>query len=331
MRFGRRPADRGVSPPACRGVRSRPADRGVFGRTRDRGVPPSDEPWGFQASVPLPRGDSGGVTRPGGEVAGVVPCPRARGGRLARAPRRVTGGHLARSPGPTSWAPPVPPRRPSGVGRGHVGGRRMGERASPGRHVPGGRGGRVPRAPRRLIGGHLTRSPGPTPWAPPGPGTTVGGRTRPCRRTSHGRAGESGASRASRGEVADSRGTLNRGSRNTIARADPAGPEGVTAGRLKHDRPGQGESESITSTEGRGGRAPIRLASEDPKYTCAKGVVASFSREFRAPWVLCEKSVCGGKRVQHQDFPGGHPSQYCSGPSALNCGVLMGSGVLALV
>ena len=37
------------------------------------------------------------------------------------------------------------------------------------------------------------------------------------------------------------------------------------------------------------------------------------------------------KRVQHQDFPGGHPSQYCSGPSALNCGVLMGSGVLALV
>ena len=24
-------------------------------------------------------------------------------------------------------------------------------------------------------------------------------------------------------------------------------------------------------------------------------------------------------------------SQYCSGPSALNCGVLMGSGVLALV
>ena len=37
------------------------------------------------------------------------------------------------------------------------------------------------------------------------------------------------------------------------------------------------------------------------------------------------------KRVQHQDFPGGHPSQYYSGPSALNFGVLMGSGVLALV
>ena len=208
MRFGRRPADRGVSPPACRGVRSRPADRGVFGRTRDRGVPPSDEPWGFQASVPLPRGDSGGVTRPGGEVAGVVPCPRARGGRLARAPRRVTGGHLARSPGPTPWAPPVPPRRPSGgsdeamsadvawangrvrgvtcpggevvgsrgrpggssgvilhdrpgrprglprargrpsgVGRGHVGGRRMGERASPGRHVQIG-GGRLTGDPK---------------------------------------------------------------------------------------------------------------------------------------------------------------------------------------
>jgi len=38
-----------------------------------------------------------------------------------------------------------------------------------------------------------------------------------------------------------------------------------------------------------------------------------------------------GGRVQHQDFPGGHPSQYYSGPSALNCGVLMGSGALTLV
>ena len=37
------------------------------------------------------------------------------------------------------------------------------------------------------------------------------------------------------------------------------------------------------------------------------------------------------KRVQHRDFPGGHPSQYYSGPSALNCGVLMGSGALTLV
>ncbi|GLJ59150.1 hypothetical protein SUGI_1494440 [Cryptomeria japonica] len=36
------------------------------------------------------------------------------------------------------------------------------------------------------------------------------------------------------------------------------------------------------------------------------------------------------KGLQHRDFPGGHPSQYYSGPSALNCGVLMGSGALTL-
>ncbi len=35
--------------------------------------------------------------------------------------------------------------------------------------------------------------------------------------------------------------------------------------------------------------------------------------------------------MQHRDFPGGHPSQYYSGPKALNCRVLMGSGVVALV
>ncbi len=37
------------------------------------------------------------------------------------------------------------------------------------------------------------------------------------------------------------------------------------------------------------------------------------------------------KRMQHRDFPGGHPSQYYSGPKALNFRVLMGSGVVALV
>ncbi|XXG47392.1 hypothetical protein AAC387_Pa02g2055 [Persea americana] len=36
------------------------------------------------------------------------------------------------------------------------------------------------------------------------------------------------------------------------------------------------------------------------------------------------------KGVQHEDFPGGHPSKYYSRPSTLNCGVLMGSGALAL-
>jgi hypothetical protein len=35
--------------------------------------------------------------------------------------------------------------------------------------------------------------------------------------------------------------------------------------------------------------------------------------------------------MQHRDFPGGHPSQYYSGPKALNFRVLMGSGVVALV
>ena len=35
--------------------------------------------------------------------------------------------------------------------------------------------------------------------------------------------------------------------------------------------------------------------------------------------------------MQHEDFPGGHPSQYCSRPSTLKCGVLMGSGALVLV
>ena len=37
------------------------------------------------------------------------------------------------------------------------------------------------------------------------------------------------------------------------------------------------------------------------------------------------------KRTQHEDFSGGHPSQYYSRPCALNFGVLMGSGALVLV
>ena len=46
------------------------------------------------------------------------------------------------------------------------------------------------------------------------------------------------------------------------------------------------------------------------------------------------ESVEGFKKekwMQHRDFPGGHPSQYYSGPKALNFRVLMGSGVVALV
>ncbi|KAK8540304.1 hypothetical protein V6N12_046591 [Hibiscus sabdariffa] len=34
--------------------------------------------------------------------------------------------------------------------------------------------------------------------------------------------------------------------------------------------------------------------------------------------------------VQHEDFPGGHPSLYCTRPSTLNCGVQMGSSALVL-
>jgi hypothetical protein len=43
------------------------------------------------------------------------------------------------------------------------------------------------------------------------------------------------------------------------------------------------------------------------------------------------KGINETKWMQHRDFPGGHPSQYYSGPKALNFRVLMGSGVVALV
>ncbi|KAL9343157.1 hypothetical protein Peur_063588 [Populus x canadensis] len=35
--------------------------------------------------------------------------------------------------------------------------------------------------------------------------------------------------------------------------------------------------------------------------------------------------------VQHEDFPGGHPSSYYSPPSRFNFGVVMGTGALVLV
>ena len=37
------------------------------------------------------------------------------------------------------------------------------------------------------------------------------------------------------------------------------------------------------------------------------------------------------KRVQQEDFPGGHPLEYYSHPSTFNFRVLMGSGALVLV
>ncbi|KAI4297569.1 hypothetical protein L6164_037454 [Bauhinia variegata] len=62
---------------------------------------------------------------------------------------------------------------------------------------------------------------------------------------------------------------------------------------------------------------------------------------FPALWSICKQTPAaasigkrkakGQKGVQHEDFPGGHPSQYYSRPSTLNCGVLMGSGALVLV
>ena len=36
------------------------------------------------------------------------------------------------------------------------------------------------------------------------------------------------------------------------------------------------------------------------------------------------------REVQHEYFPGGHPSEYYSRPATLNYGVLMGSGALVL-
>ena len=55
---------------------------------------------------------------------------------------------------------------------------------------------------------------------------------------------------------------------------------------------------------------------------------------------VCSTAVCikptkktqkEKKGVQHEDFPGGQPSQYYSSPTTLNCGVLMGSSALVLV
>ena len=37
------------------------------------------------------------------------------------------------------------------------------------------------------------------------------------------------------------------------------------------------------------------------------------------------------KGVQHEDFPGGHPSEYYPRPSTFHFGFLMGSGALVLV
>ena len=53
--------------------------------------------------------------------------------------------------------------------------------------------------------------------------------------------------------------------------------------------------------------------------------------EIEEKWIKIRQASSKLKRVQHEDFPGGHPSQYYSRPSTLNCGVLMGSGALVLV
>ena len=54
-----------------------------------------------------------------------------------------------------------------------------------------------------------------------------------------------------------------------------------------------------------------------PQY----GLLLRLSRLVGRGGSSCEaKTVCW---VRHQDFPGGHPSQFHSGPSALNCRVLL--------
>ena len=55
-------------------------------------------------------------------------------------------------------------------------------------------------------------------------------------------------------------------------------------------------------------------------------ILVSASRKRKKPWKRDAK-----KEVQHEDFPGGHPSYYYSRRRMLNCGVLMGSGALVLV
>ena len=44
-----------------------------------------------------------------------------------------------------------------------------------------------------------------------------------------------------------------------------------------------------------------------------------------------ETSKTQKEGMQHEDFPGGHQSQYYSRPNSLNFGVLMGSGACELV
>ena len=57
----------------------------------------------------------------------------------------------------------------------------------------------------------------------------------------------------------------------------------------------------------------------------ARPLLDTFQKKF------AKKSNKIKKEVQHEDFPGGHPSQYYSRPSTLNFGVLMGYGALVLV
>ena len=58
-----------------------------------------------------------------------------------------------------------------------------------------------------------------------------------------------------------------------------------------------------------------------------------FPHSYLSQATSCAKEYLKEKQkwMQHRDFPGGHPSQYYSGPKALNFRVLMGSGVVALV
>ena len=126
---------------------------------------------------------------------------------------------------------------------------------------------------------------------------------------------------------------LPRGGRGglsgTIAWGDTAGSSGPR-GDLRG--PDQGESGGVTCSPRRirGHHVPgwarwpgPRAIDRHPKHRCTEVVAGFFYRELTlvCPTRFVQKEKRGEKRVQHQDFPGGHPSQYYSSLSALNYGV----------
>ncbi|KAF9663334.1 hypothetical protein SADUNF_Sadunf17G0035700 [Salix dunnii] len=67
-----------------------------------------------------------------------------------------------------------------------------------------------------------------------------------------------------------------------------------------------------------------------PSTTLAQARLTRSSMGSGALVLACKKRKGTKGGVQHEDFPGGHTSQYYSRPSTFNFGVLMGSGALVL-